>query len=529
MILQIFVPPLPKRAPAEAIEEQRRRATTIGPDQRNFLDKAFDATEIGRFLRSRVLGGFAPTDAADPRGLRLPERFAEGAEGTLRGAAEIIATQLPNTEVAGLARDFVEKTNANEAPPPSNHPFAVAAQGLGSMAAPLLAAGVATAFGLPSIAIFGATASAAFPGMYGESVETLRSGGASEEEIRLTAPVVALGNSVLEAVVPRVLGKKAVVGPASRAAGRRIGATLIRLNSEGLQEGTTESAQSLVNIAADAFVNDNPAMTRENALQLARDFYAGYVTAITASGGIDAVQAAGPKAGEQLQALLADESGTAPRVVTHQDFQDFSAARAALEKDGFTKAPLESSAIEGLSPEAADEIGQRFIQGDEEVLVSRNTRPGEGPLRATFFDARDVIGQRAAETHNTAPLESRGSTLTREGRAPKETPRFLLSPFKDRERTISSEEISEFDWLFFRDDNKDLLAEPNHFVGTWTPDPNDPANKEIAGNTFLDISIGVSDASEALQLAKDNDQEAVFDTSTGKAVSIADLEAMLAE
>ena len=133
MILQIF---LPRRAPQEAIEEQKRRATTVGPDQRNVLEKAFDATEIGRFLRSRVLGGFSPIDAADPRGLQLPKRFAEGVEGTARGFAEIVATQLPNTGVAESARDFVEKTNANDAPPPSNHPFAVAAQGLGSMAAP---------------------------------------------------------------------------------------------------------------------------------------------------------------------------------------------------------------------------------------------------------------------------------------------------------------------------------------------------------------------------------------------------------
>ena len=525
-----------RRREASASTTELRQAIgaargSIGPDVRNRAERAIDATELGQLLRANVLGGFSPVAAADPRGLQLPERFAQGVEGTARGLAEIISTELPNTGAAESARDFLASA-AEDPLAPSSHPFAVAAEGLGSMAAPLLAAGVATAFGAPSIVIFGATAAAAFPGAFGEAAGSLRDGGSSEEEIAAVAPILALGNSVLEAVVPKVLGQRAVAGPATRKATQRFAATLIRINSEGIQEGTTESAQGLVNIMADAFLNDNPAMTKENALQLARDFYGGYVTAIVASGGIDAVRAAGPDAGAQLEGAIAaqDAAGTpipAPRVVVHQDFTGFEEAATQLEADGFTKVPLESSAVEGLSPEEADAVGQRFVKGDEEVLVSRNTRPGEGDFRATFFDSSEVVPSRASSAHNSAPLESRGSTLTTSGLPPAVKPRFIFSPFKDRETIIPREEITAAEWQAFRDENIEVLDQPDHFVGTWTPDPNDPANAEIAGQTFIDVSIGVADASDALRLAKDADQEAVFDSETGEALSIADLEALV--
>lgn len=98
---------------------------------------------------------------------------------------------------------------------------------------------------------------------------------------------------------------------------------------------------------------------------------------------------------------------------------------------------------------------------------------------------------------------------------------FAVSPFKDREFVMDLSEPGG-DLAAFREslrsvcreftnNNKDLLAKKGaHFGGWWDKD----ANK-----FYLDVSLVIPDRDEAMRVAKQNDQEAIFDLESMETIS----------
>lgn len=78
------------------------------------------------------------------------------------------------------------------------------------------------------------------------------------------------------------------------------------------------------------------------------------------------------------------------------------------------------------------------------------------------------------------------------------------------DRGVILAEASMDDLLEFMVRNADVLALPGRILGGW----NDPED----GRVYLDVSILVADRDEALQLAVDHDQLAIFDFAAGQSI-----------
>ncbi len=82
---------------------------------------------------------------------------------------------------------------------------------------------------------------------------------------------------------------------------------------------------------------------------------------------------------------------------------------------------------------------------------------------------------------------------------------YAVSMYKDREQVIPGQPTKE-QLAAYVEKNADLLAQPDHTLGTWF--------NEEDGNTYLDVSIVVPDMAEALRIARENNQLAIFDLRT---------------
>lgn len=81
---------------------------------------------------------------------------------------------------------------------------------------------------------------------------------------------------------------------------------------------------------------------------------------------------------------------------------------------------------------------------------------------------------------------------------------YILSPYKSNERIIPVKELTVYHILLYLTHNHNLLTKKNHYFGSW-----------VSGNNcYLDVSIIVDSLRLALELARSNDQKAVFDLST---------------
>lgn len=85
---------------------------------------------------------------------------------------------------------------------------------------------------------------------------------------------------------------------------------------------------------------------------------------------------------------------------------------------------------------------------------------------------------------------------------------YAVAAHPDREVILS--EVTMGDLLEFMIRNADVLQLPGRIVGGWK-DPED-------GRVYLDVSILVEDRDEALQLAVDHDQLAIFDFASGQSI-----------
>lgn len=110
-------------------------------------------------------------------------------------------------------------------------------------------------------------------------------------------------------------------------------------------------------------------------------------------------------------------------------------------------------------------------------------------------------------------FDPRASKLIRSG--------YAVSPFKDRELTLNMTELTKNEgWREtiraklreYSSSNSDLLRRDKAHLGAWWDDE--------SGNLFLDVSLVVSDLDEATQIAKDNDQLAIYHLDTGETIDV---------
>lgn len=101
-----------------------------------------------------------------------------------------------------------------------------------------------------------------------------------------------------------------------------------------------------------------------------------------------------------------------------------------------------------------------------------------------------------------------GSTYNLQQGSLANTPNFAVSSHKDRERIV---DLVDYDTLEgYIDDNLDLLNDPKNSLGIWIS----------GGKVYLDVTSTVPTKEEALQLAYDNQQLAIFDLSTMTEISV---------
>src|SRR3972149_6548583 len=121
-----------------------------------------------------------------------------------------------------------------------------------------------------------------------------------------------------------------------------------------------------------------------------------------------------------------------------------------------------------------------------------------------FFVNRELPAT-IANTHN----EFGGSSITSHGENIFGTPQFSVSTFKGLEHVVESDKLSAKDIESYKKKHQAVLKKhPNAFIGTWVD----------SGKSYLDISIAVGDFKEALTLAKEHNQFAVFNLEKGESV-----------
>ena len=116
-----------------------------------------------------------------------------------------------------------------------------------------------------------------------------------------------------------------------------------------------------------------------------------------------------------------------------------------------------------------------------------------------------------AQTAFSETMRTGGASVNFKGRAPKDG--YMVSPYKDREAISQftkdkSTEVKTF--KEYQQLNKEFIAQKNHYLGAWV-------DKD---KLYLDISVNVRDKAEAMDLAKQNNQLAMWDVAKKEEVTI---------
>jgi hypothetical protein len=89
---------------------------------------------------------------------------------------------------------------------------------------------------------------------------------------------------------------------------------------------------------------------------------------------------------------------------------------------------------------------------------------------------------------------------------------YVVDVFPERERTVLGAEVSQALLEQFVADNRDLLADPRNTVGTYYD--------EETGNTAVNVSSVLPDREMALALARQHNQQFVFDLGAMTAIPV---------
>lgn len=87
---------------------------------------------------------------------------------------------------------------------------------------------------------------------------------------------------------------------------------------------------------------------------------------------------------------------------------------------------------------------------------------------------------------------------------------YGVSPYKEREEQVLFANLTENDLRNYYNENADLLALPNHYLGVWVDN----------GIAYLDVSVYEPNKKKALYIASHNHQLAIYDLGNQKTIPV---------
>jgi len=193
----------------------------------------------------------------------------------------------------------------------------------------------------------------------------------------------------------------------------------------------------------------------------------------------------------------------------------FAVAEKRMTDEGvcFEQAHAESNSfMSGGAPCAL------YVEEEKELIILPHAEVGKGGQGSGNFGHSGREGERGgsapsdvAQTAMSMTMAEGGASVNLKGKPPKDG--FMVSPYKDREavkpfKRDRAEMVKAF--KDYQAQNKDFIAQKNHYMGAWK-------NK---GNVYLDISVNVRDRAEAMSMAKDNRQLAIWDVKNKQEVTV---------
>lgn len=138
--------------------------------------------------------------------------------------------------------------------------------------------------------------------------------------------------------------------------------------------------------------------------------------------------------------------------------------------------------------------------------VVEHFRPEVGAFDIGTTNAKQMA-ERAMNEYN----KEGAATVTNTGRTIKPGQKgYIVSPYKEREKTVSTKEFTEQDVREFAEENKDLLNKSDHSLGLWVE----------GGKVYMDVSVRTAERATAEALGKKARQKAIYDVENDKIIDL---------
>ena len=150
--------------------------------------------------------------------------------------------------------------------------------------------------------------------------------------------------------------------------------------------------------------------------------------------------------------------------------------------------------------------GQSWLDRFERAMQEK-FNPYHGP------DGRFTTPQGAGRLGAwTSELLGQGGFSYNLGRGKSPRTGYMVSPYKDAEAVFDREHFSTGAINRFIAQHRDRLRRQDHYLGGW----------EYGGRIYLDISVRRRTKREAMEIARNNDQIAIYDVENGQELATAD-------
>lgn len=141
----------------------------------------------------------------------------------------------------------------------------------------------------------------------------------------------------------------------------------------------------------------------------------------------------------------------------------------------------------------------RFTSGDG-VGGEGDASEGAAPRTISRTEARDLL----------ARIQFKGGFSYRPVNHSSPTKGYVVSPYESRSESHALADVTEEALVDYALKNADLLEKEDHYFGAWNDN----------GRVYLDVSITKQSADEAIKLAQEHDQIAVWDIEKGEQVVV---------
>ena len=144
------------------------------------------------------------------------------------------------------------------------------------------------------------------------------------------------------------------------------------------------------------------------------------------------------------------------------------------------------------------------------IIALKNPAIRESIANAAKYAMGKFPASKVATEAYEATLANGGHTVSLAGKVPEA--RYMFSPYKANERIIPHKNFTPAHIDSYIRDNKELLSQPNHHLGTW--------HNTETGKVHLDVSLPHHDRLTALTDAQKHSQLAIYDRTAGKDIPV---------